>query len=121
MQNKKYEVDLYKPIKKQSDCDVIMDDFDNLFGSIGNCLETALDEKKSKMQVVESIFGLLKPTGKLLWDGTSCVVKNTPKAVVTVANAKREITDKITDEFQKHQKEMKEKALEDKMTRLIRK
>ena len=104
--------------RKQNDCDVIMNDFENLFGSIGNCINTAFDKKKSKMQAIGSIFGLLKPTSKLLWDGTSCAVKNTPKAVVTAAKYKREFVDSVTEEIGKVQKQMKEDELDEKIKRL---
>lgn len=118
MKNTKYGLDQYNPIKRQSDCDVILDDFDDLFGSIGNCLDAAFDEKKSKMQVIGGIFGLLKPASKLLWDGTSCAVKNTPKAIATVASIKREITDTVTEEYYKYKKELKEQELAEKIAQL---
>ena len=118
MDNSKYGLDVYKSSQNKSDCDVILDDVDSLFGSIGNCFDTAFDEKKSKMQVVGSIFGLLKPASKLLWDGTSCAVRHTPKAIATVADAKRKLTDGITEEYAKYQKELKEDALNEKIKRL---
>jgi len=108
----------FKTFKKKSDCDVIRDDFGSLFGSIGNCFDTALDNKKSKMQVVGSIFRVFIPTSKLLVDGTTCIIKNTPKAVATIANAKRELTDTATEEYHKFQREKKEKALEEKISKL---
>ena len=104
--------------RKQSDCDIIKNDFEDLFGSLGDCFDTAFDEKKSKMQVVGSIFGFGKSVVKLGWHGTTCAVKHTPKAIATVANAKRELTDTITDEYQKFQKEMKEDELDKKIKRL---
>ncbi len=118
MGNSKYGLDTYKSSQKKNDCDVILDDVDSFFGSIGNCFDTAFDEKKSKMQVVGSIFGILKPASKLIWDGTSCAVKNTPKAIATVADAKRKLTDGITEEYTKYQKELKEDALDEKIRRL---
>lgn len=108
----------FKTFKKKSDCDVIRDDFGSLFGSIGNCFDTALDNKKSKMQVVGSIFKVFIPTGKLLVDGATCVVKNAPKTVATIANAKRELTDTAEEEYHKFQREKQEKALEEKIEKL---
>ena len=107
--------------RKKNDCDLILDDVENVLGSIGDCLESAFDEKKSKLQVVGSLFGIGKSVAKFGWDAGSCAVKHTPKAIATVANAKRELTETITDEYQKFQKEMKEQALEEKITQLKRK
>lgn len=108
----------FKTFKKKSDCDVIRDDVSSFFGSIGNCFDTALDDKKSKMQVVGSILGVFIPTGKLFIDGATCIVKNTPKAVTTIANAKRELTDTAAEEYHKFQREKQEKALEEKISKL---
>ncbi len=119
MKKSKYELEISG--KKVNDCDVILNDVENIFGSIGRCLDTALDEKKSKMQVVGSLFGIGKSIAKFGWDATSCAVKHTPKAIATVANAKRELTETITDEYVKFQREMKEKELEDKIAHLKRK
>lgn len=118
MAKKKYKMELYKPSKKKSDCDIILDDVENFFGSIGDCLDTALDERKSKMQVVGGVFGIGKSLLKFGWHGTTCVVKNTPKAIATVASAKRELTDALSEEYEKYQKEVKEDALNEKIKQL---
>ncbi len=118
MKKNNYEIQTYTSFEKKNDCDVILDDVESLFGSIGNCFETAFDERKTKMQVMGSILSILKPTTKLLWDGTSCAVKNTPKAVTAIANVKRELTDTITEEYHEYQKELKEQALEEKIAQL---
>ena len=107
-----------KRMKKKSDCDVIKGDVENVFGSIGNCFDAALDEKKSKLQVFGSFYGIGASLLKLGFDGTVCTVKHTPKALATVANVKRELTDNITDEYQKFQKEIKEDALNEKIKKL---
>ncbi len=104
--------------RKQNDCDIIKGDFEDLFGSIGECFDSAFDEKKSKMDVVGSIFGFGKSITKLGWHGTTCAVKHTPKAIATVADAKRKLTDGITEEYQKFQKEMKEDELNEKIKKL---
>ncbi len=119
MKKSKYELDMYG--KKENDCDVILNDVENIFGSIGNCIDTALDEKKSKMQVVGSLFGIGKSIARFGWDATRCAVKHTPKAIATVASAKRELTETISGEYQKFQKEIKEKELEEKIAQLKRK
>ncbi len=118
MANKKYELDIYGREEKKSDCDIILNDFENVFGSIGNCIDSAFDEKKSKMQVVGSIFGIGKAATKLLWNGTGCAVKHTPKAIVTAAKYKREFVDSVTEEIGNIQKQMKEDELDEKIKRL---
>ena len=122
MANKKYELGIYGREEKKSDCDVMLNDVENVFGSLGNCIDsafdTAFDEKQSKMQVVGSIFGIGKAATKLLWNGTGCAVKHTPKAIVTAAKYKREFVDSVTEEISKVQKQMKEDELDEKIKRL---
>jgi len=118
MKNKNYEMTLYGEKKSESDCDILLNDVDNVFGSIGTCFDNVLDDRKSKMQVAGSVFGILGATTKFLFHGTTCVVKNTPKALATVANAKRELTDTIANEYQEYQKELKEDALNEKIKQL---
>lgn len=103
---------------KKSDCDVILDGIEGVFSSIGSCVDTAIDEKKSKMQVVGSIFGIGKSIVTLGWNTGGCAIKNTPKAIATVASAKRELTNTVTEEYYKYQKEQKENALEDRIAQL---
>ena len=107
-------------MKHKSDCDLILNDVENVFGSIGDCLESALDEKKNKLQVIGGIFGIGKSVLKRGWNGTKCAVKHTPQAVVTVAKYKREFVDTVTEEYQHFQKEQKEDALDDKIRQLKR-
>ena len=112
MSKKNYDLELYSKKSKKSDCNIILDDVEGVFGSIGTCFDTIVDEKKSKMQVAGSFFGFLGSTTKLLWHGTGCAVKHTPKAVATVVAVKRELTETITEEHYKYQKEQKEMELE---------
>ena len=102
----------------KTDCEIIGDNFGNVFNDIGKCFDTALDERKSKLNVVGSIFGLGKSMTKLAWGIGSCAVKNTPKAVVAVAQAKREFIDEVETGITQVQKEMKEDALEQKIKML---
>ena len=104
--------------KKRTDSDLILYDIENVFGTIGNCLDNVLDEKKTKRQVVGGLFNISKSLIKLGVDGTKCIIKHTPKAIVTVTNAKRELTESITEEYSKYQKEMKEDALNEKIKKL---
>ena len=118
MKKKNYKMTLYGEKKSESDCDILLNDVENVCGSIGKCFDNALDDRKSKMQVAGSVFGILGATTKFLFHGTTCVVKNTPKALATVANAKRELTDTIANEYQEYQKELKEDALNEKIKQL---
>ena len=98
-----------------SDCEIIKEDAGELFGSIGECIETVSSKHTSKIDVAESVFGIGKSLLKLGFDGTVCAVKNTPKAIATVAAVKREVTDTLTLEYEKHQKREQKKALEEKI------
>jgi hypothetical protein len=111
-------MDLYRPTKEKSDCDVILEDVENVFGSLGDCLDAVIDERKSKMDVAKGVWGIGKNLLKFGFNGTRCAVKYTPKAIVTVANAKRELTDTIAGEYQKYQKEQREQALEERIKRI---
>ena len=106
---------------KKTDCEIIGDGFDNVFNHMGTCIDTAFDERKSKVNVVGSIFDLVKSVIKLTWGLGSCAVKNTPKAVVAVAQVKRELVDGIETGINQVQKEMKEDALEQKIKMLKQK
>jgi len=103
---------------KNNDCERIKMDIEKLFGSIGGCLDATFDANKSKMDVTKGVFGIGKNLFKVGWDATSCVVKHTPKAIVTVANAKRELIDTIQEEYGKHQKQRQEDVLDEKIKRL---
>ena len=103
---------------EKNDCDVILNGIDNVFGNLGNVFDSALDEKKSKMQVVGSIFGFGGSVMKLGWNAGGCAIKHAPKAIATVASAKRELTDTITEEYHKYQIEQKEQELDDKIAQL---
>ena len=105
----------------RSDCDIIKEDFGDLIGSIGECLETAADKNATKMDVGASfLLGVGKNFLKLGFDGTVCAVKNTPKAIATVADAKRKLIDAGTEEYYKVKKEREEQILEEKIRQLKR-
>ncbi len=105
-------------MKRKSDCDIIMDDFGHLGNSLENCFDTLFDENQSKMKKAGSFLGVLGSASKLLFHGGSCAVKKTPKALATVANAKREVTETIVNEYQQYQKELKQNELEDHIRKL---
>jgi len=101
--------------EKQSDCDILFDKFEGTIGDLGNCVDTLLDEKKTKMNVVGSLFSFGVSLTKFTFNVLGCAVKNTPKAIVTVAAVKREIVQEIESEYREYQKELKEDALNEKI------
>ena len=78
-----------KVVKHKDSCEIIIDDIESSFEDLGECFESLFDEKQSKGSVVKNLFKFGGSLTKLAFDTTSCVVKNTPKAVVAVASAKR--------------------------------
>ncbi len=102
----------------KSDCDVLLTGVENVFDSLGNCLDSAIDERKSKMSVVKNIFKFGGSLTKLAFNTTTCAVKNVPKAVVAVAAVKREVVTAIEEEYYDYQRELKEEALNEKIKKL---
>ena len=103
---------------KKRDCEIIVDNIGDVFSNVGECFETVFDEKKKTSGIVGNIFGLGASLTKLGWNVGSCVVKNTPKAVVAVASAKRELVEVIEDGYKEHQKQVMKDALDQKIKRL---
>ena len=101
-----------------TDCDVVIDRFEHTLLNLENCFETVVDDKKTKMNVVGSIFGFGFSLTKLTFTVAGCVVKNTPKAVVAVAALKKDIIESGTQEWNKYQIELKEEALNEKIKQL---
>ena len=83
-----------------------------------NCLNTVVDDKKTKMNVVGSIFKFGISLTKLTANVAGCAIKNTPKAVVAIAAIKRDIVDDIDSEYTQYQKKLKEDALNKKISEL---
>ncbi len=104
--------------REKSDCDVLIDNAESMFDDLGNCFDTAFDDKKTKMNVVGSIFGLTRSIAKLALNTTGCAIKNVPKAVVVVANAKRELVTAIEEEIHEHKKQVQIDALDAKIKHL---
>ena len=68
---------------------------------------------------------VLKLTGTLLWEGSKFTVKHTPKAIVAIANAKRELVNAAEESINKsrikHKKELKEYLLDVKIEQIKQK
>lgn len=104
--------------RKKNDCDILLGGVEDVFGSLGECFESALDKKKSKFSVVKSIFKFGGSLTKLAFNTTTCAVKNAPKAVVTVAAVKREIVTAIEEEIHEQRKQAQKDALDAKIKKL---
>ncbi|MEA1892183.1 MAG: hypothetical protein U9N33_05660 [Campylobacterota bacterium] len=104
--------------KEQSDCDILIDGAEDSLKKLENCFDDAFDDKKTKMNVVGSIFGLGVSLTKLAFNATGCAIKNAPKAVVAVAAVKREIVQEIENEYNEHKKEQQKEALDEKIRQL---
>ncbi len=103
---------------RKNDCDIILNSAENVFNDLGNCIGTAFNDRKTKMNVVGSIFSLGKSLTKLAFNTTGCAIKNTPKAVVAVTNAKRELVSAIEEELHEQKKQAQKDALEEKIKQL---
>lgn len=103
---------------KKSDCDILMNNTENMFNSLGKCIDTIADDKKTKMNVIGSIFGVGKSITKLTFNVGLCAIKNTPKVVVAIAAVKREIVTATTEEYNEYQRQIKKEALDAKIMQL---
>jgi len=70
-----------------------------------------LKKENTKMQLVKSIVSLG-------WLAGTSILRHTPKAIALVADAKHKLTDSISEEYAKYQKELKEIALNEKIEKL---
>ena len=100
------------------DCYVLIDKAELAINDLGHCIDTVLDTKKTKLNVVGSIFRFTSSLTKLTFSATSCAIKNIPKVVVAVAAAKRELVNVIEEEVRETQKQYKEDALDEKIKQL---
>lgn len=103
---------------KRSDCDTLLENAEGVVNSLGHCIDSVLDEKKTKMNVVGTVFGVGTSLTKLAFNLTGCAIKNPPKAIVAVAAVKRELISSATQEYSEYQKQQKKEALEAKILQL---
>jgi hypothetical protein len=97
--------------QSRSDCEIIKEDFEGVVSQLGECVETVADEYKGKGAVVGSMLGVLGATTKLLWHGTGCAIRHTPRALAAAAAVKREIAEAITEELKKAERERREREI----------
>ena len=94
----------------------IFNKIEKVFGSVGNCIEAVAENRKK--DAIKNLFGVGKSLTELTIETASCVIENTPKAISTIQEVKKEIISSIEEEVNNHQKAQKEKALEDKIKQL---
>jgi len=104
--------------EEQSDCSILLDGAEDSFKKLGECFDDVFDDKKTKVDVVGSLFGFGASLTKLAFNATGCAIKNVPKAVVAVADAKRDLVNAIEDEIRESQKQIKQDALDAKIEQL---
>ena len=104
--------------EQPNDCDFLIGKLEHTLDELENCFDAVADEKRTKMNVVGSIFSFGASLTKLTFNVAGCAIKNTPKAIVTVAAVKREIVADLESEYKQFQKELKEEALNEKIRQL---
>lgn len=101
-----------------NDLEVLEKSFDNVLISFNDCFEVAEDDRKTKMNIIGSIFSFGFSLTKLTLTVAGCAIKHTPKAIVTVAAVKREIVTEIESGWNEYKKEQQEEALNEKIKQL---
>lgn len=70
------------------------------------------------MSFTHILFKSIKLTLSILWQLIKFIVRYTPLALITIARAKREITDAVVDTYQDVQKRRREEELNAKIRAL---
>ena len=104
--------------KTRNDWDEFTNGVEEVFGDLGSCIDDAINIKETKIAVVKSLFNLGGSLTKLAFKTTSTIVTNVPKAVVVVADVKRELVDGIEEGVREFQKQQKEDVLDEKIKQL---
>jgi hypothetical protein len=104
--------------KAHNNWDEFTNGVEEVFDDLGSCIDDAINIKETKTGVVKSLFNLGGSLTKLAFKTTSAVVTNVPKAVVAVADIKRELVDGIEEGVREFQKQQKEDALDEKIKQL---
>jgi len=103
---------------KQDDGDILMSKLENTAISLGDCFGTIIDENTTKKQIAGSVFKLGFSLTKLTFGVLGFAIKNTPKAVVAVSSAKKDLVEGIEKEVNQIQKEIQEDKLREKIKQL---
>jgi hypothetical protein len=88
--------------------------------------ERQINIKKNLKEASDNVVDIVGGLGVIGWltikatcQVGSFVIKNTPKAIVAVADTRRKISETIVETYEEIQKEGKEKEFDDKFTRKI--
>jgi len=93
-------------------CELILDDLEMAFGSLGKSIDALDSDKVKKMEVAKGIFGFGKGLFKAMFHTTSCAIEYTPKVITKAAQIKREIANEIESEYREYKKLQKEEELQ---------
>jgi len=93
-------------------CELILDDLEGAFGSLGKSIDALDSHKVKKMEVAKGIFGFGVGLIKAMFHTTSCAIEYTPKVITTAAKIKREIVNEIEIEYREYKKLQKEEELQ---------
>ena len=97
----------------EKDLDEIGDDISGVFEGLGDSLGALFGKEDKTRGTVNGLLKLSSSAIKLTWGVGSLAVKNTPKAIVAVAEVRRGISETIAETYEEIQKE----ELDDKFTK----
>lgn len=103
----------------EKDLDGIGDDISGMFEGLGYSLEAVFEKKDKTSGVVNGLLKLSSSAIKLTWGIGSLAVKNTPKAIVAVAETRRKVAETIAESIEEIRQEEKEKEFDDDFTKKI--
>lgn len=100
------------------DTEILLDGFTDVLNSMGECLNSTVDETKTKRNVIGNVFSFTVSLTKFSWNLGICAIKNTPKVVTTIAAVKREVIEEVENNYYQHKKQIKIDALDEKIKTL---
>lgn len=106
--------------KKKSDLDIITKNAEDTVDCLEKCFDSIADDRKTKTDVAKRLFCFSANLIKLTFNSGKAVVKQTPKAITTVAKVKREISDGVVNTYNELEKERLENEFEEKIKQLKR-
>lgn len=89
----------------EKDLDDIGNDISGMFEGLGDSLEAVFEKEDKTRGVVNGLLKLSSSAVKLTWGIGSLAVKSTPKAIVAVAEVRREVSEAIVEAYEDIQKE----------------
>jgi len=104
----------------EKDLEEIGDDISGVLEGLGDSLGAAFDKEDKARGVVNGLLKLSSSAIKLTWGVGSLAVKNTPKAIVAVAEVRRGFSESIAETYEEIQREQKEKDSDDEFKKKIK-